>query len=85
MAYSDDSFDFEARAGHIPVLLNETVELLSPKDGEVYLDCTFGGGGHTSEILSRADCKVVAIDRDPEAVARAEKVARRYGESFEFH
>ena len=85
MVYSDDSFDFEARAGHIPVLLNETVELLSPKDGEVYLDCTFGGGGHTSEILSRADCKVVAIDRDPEAATRAEKVARRFGERFEFH
>ncbi len=85
MSNSNDSFNLDIRSGHIPVLLNETVTLLSPKDGEVYLDCTFGGGGHTSAILSSANCKVVAIDRDPYAIERSQKVKEQFGERFEFH
>jgi len=70
--------------GHKPVLLNEAVKVLAPKDGLTYLDCTFGGGGHTRAILNSANCKVVAIDRDPEAAERAEKVKKEYGDRFEF-
>ncbi len=85
MSNSNDSFNIDICSGHIPVLLKETVALLSPKDGEVYLDCTFGGGGHTSAILSSANCKVIAIDRDPYAIKRSEKVKEQFGERFEFH
>ncbi len=84
MSNSNDSFKIDIRSGHIPVLLNETVKLLSPADGETYLDCTFGGGGHTRAILRSADCKVIAVDRDAEAVARAEEVKAEFGERFEF-
>ncbi len=84
MSNSNDSFKIDVSCGHIPVLLNETVQMLSPKDEGIYLDCTFGGGGHTSAILSSANCKVVSLDRDPEAKERAKAVKARFGERFEF-
>ncbi len=49
---------------HKPVLLNEVVEALSPKDGSVYVDATFGGGGYSRRILETAQCVVYAIDQD---------------------
>jgi 16S rRNA (cytosine1402-N4)-methyltransferase len=53
---------------HIPVLVSEVVASLAPKDGETYIDGTFGAGGYTSAILAAANCKVLALDRDPNAV-----------------
>lgn len=60
-------------AEHRPVMLEEAVDALDPKDGETVVDATFGGGGHTSRILERLapDGRVVGIDRDPQAVGRA--------------
>jgi 16S rRNA (cytosine1402-N4)-methyltransferase len=63
---------------HIPVLGTEAVDWLAPRDGGVYLDGTFGGGGYTRDILSRATCRVVALDRDPEAVARGAALAAEF-------
>ena len=60
-------------AEHRPVMLEEAVDALDPKDGETVVDATFGGGGHASRILERLapDGRVVGIDRDPQAVGRA--------------
>jgi 16S rRNA (cytosine1402-N4)-methyltransferase len=63
---------------HIPVMLEEVLACLSAQDGGVYVDGTFGAGGYTRAILNAADCKVYAIDRDPEAFARAETMAKEY-------
>jgi 16S rRNA (cytosine1402-N4)-methyltransferase len=56
-------------ARHIPVLVRRAVELLDVRDGAVYVDATFGGGGYAREILAAADCTVVGIDRDRGAIA----------------
>lgn len=57
-------------ARHIPVLAAEALHYLSPRDGGVYIDGTFGAGGYTRAILNAADCAVIGIDRDRSAIAR---------------
>ncbi|WP_405285531.1 16S rRNA (cytosine(1402)-N(4))-methyltransferase RsmH [Gaopeijia maritima] len=57
---------------HLPVLGPRSVDLLDPRDGGLYVDGTVGGGGHTRLILERCDdCRVLAVDRDPEALEAA--------------
>jgi 16S rRNA (cytosine1402-N4)-methyltransferase len=56
-------------ARHIPVLVHSVVEFLSVRDGGIYVDATFGAGGHARAILAAADARVLAIDRDASAVA----------------
>src|SRR5437764_9470181 len=63
---------------HVPVLLTEVVDALLPRDGGRYVDGTFGGGGYTTAMLDRADCRVIAIDRDPDAIAAGRALAERY-------
>lgn len=58
-------------ARHVPVLLDDVVAALDPRDGETYVDGTFGAGGYSQAVLEAADCKVIGIDRDPDAVAGA--------------
>jgi len=66
-------------SGHIPVMLAEVLEALSPRDGAHYVDGTFGGGGYASAILEAADCRVLGIDRDPAAIARGQALVERFG------
>jgi 16S rRNA (cytosine1402-N4)-methyltransferase len=65
--------------GHIPVMLDAVVEAIEPRDGGRYIDGTFGGGGCTRALLEKAECRVLAIDRDPEAIARGAELAGNYG------
>ncbi len=54
---------------HIPVLLQEAVQALRPRAGGRYLDGTFGAGGYTRALLETEGAQVVALDRDPMAIA----------------
>ena len=63
---------------HLPVMLNEVLDALKPRDGAHYIDGTFGGGGYTRAILEAADCSVLGIDRDPAAIARGQDLVRRF-------
>ena len=65
-------------SGHLPVMLNEVLQALSPRDGAQYVDGTFGGGGYSSAILEAADCTVLGIDRDPDAIARGQALVERF-------
>ncbi len=63
---------------HIPVLFYETVDSLNVAEDGIYVDCTAGGGGHSAELLSRLgkNGRLIAIDRDPEAI---ETLTERFG------
>ena len=55
-------------ARHIPVLAPRVVEFLGVRNGGIYIDGTFGAGGYTRMILDAADCRVIGIDRDRDAI-----------------
>jgi len=69
---------------HFPVMLPQVLEKLAPHSGEVYVDATFGNGGYTEAVLQAADCKVIAIDRDPTVLPRVKELQQTYGQRFEF-
>ncbi len=71
-------------AAHAPVLLGEAVQALAIKPGGKYVDATFGRGGHSRQLLNflGEDGGLLAIDRDPAAVAEARE---RFGGDSRFH
>jgi 16S rRNA (cytosine1402-N4)-methyltransferase len=68
----------ESAGAHVPVLLAEAIAVLAPRDDGLYVDGTFGAGNYSRAILEAARCRVVALDRDPDAVARGGALAGRY-------
>lgn len=69
---------------HFPVMLDEVLQSLAPQDGETYVDATFGNGGYTQAILQAANCKVIALDRDPNVLPRVAELKAQFGNRFEF-
>ncbi|NXA40601.1 MET15 protein, partial [Eudromia elegans] len=64
---------------HIPVMVEEVVNFLTPQPGQCFLDMTFGAGGHTTALLQKAsDITIYALDRDPTAY----KIAQQLSESY---
>lgn len=63
---------------HIPVLLTEVLEALKVRTDETYIDGTFGAGGYSRALLEAADCKVIAFDRDINAVRAAAAICEEF-------
>lgn len=77
--------DADANGGsvrHIPVLLDEVVAALEPANGKIILDGTFGAGGYTTAILDKG-AHVVALDRDPTAIAAGQGMVKARGGSLD--
>ena len=66
---------------HIPVLLQESLEVLNPKPGEVFVDLTLGRAGHSSEILKRlgSEGMLYCFDRDDQAIAEGSAILSKIG------
>ncbi|MEK7343146.1 MAG: 16S rRNA (cytosine(1402)-N(4))-methyltransferase RsmH [Pseudomonadota bacterium] len=67
-----------AAAPHIPVLLDEVLDALAIRSGEVHVDGTFGAGGYSS-AMARAGARVFAFDRDPDAIREGQALAQAQG------
>ncbi|NIP57657.1 MAG: 16S rRNA (cytosine(1402)-N(4))-methyltransferase RsmH, partial [Gemmatimonadetes bacterium] len=73
--------DKERWSFHEPVLVEEVVDLLLRGGEGLFLDGTVGGGGHARALLERCSpCRLVGVDRDADAVARAKSVLAAYGD-----
>ena len=74
------------RSAHQPVLVNDVLEYLAPQPGAVMVDCTVGAGGHSLRLLPRLlpTGRLIAIDRDPEALALARQRLMEFHPQIEF-
>ena len=69
---------------HYPVLLKEVISVITPQHGGTFIDCTFGQGGYTQEILRYNDTKVIGLDRDIDSAKVGEKILVKYPNRFKF-
>ena len=70
---------------HLPVMLNEVLKISSPSSKKNFIDCTFGGGGYSKEILKFSKTSVQAIDRDKKVLPFAKKLEIQYPNRFKFY
>ena len=70
---------------HYPVMLNEVTKICSPKSGGTFIDCTFGGGGYSKNILKFNNTKVLAFDRDKFILNISKKLEKKYPKRFFFY
>ena len=66
-------------------MLKEVLKICLTKSGGIYLDCTFGGGGYSREILKYPNTNIIAIDRDKEVNPIAENLSLKFPKRFKFH
>jgi len=68
---------------HVPVLLAECLEALNLQDGKIYVDATFGGGGHSQKILeSGKDLILFGVDQDPDSIEQSKVLTEKYPDNF---
>ena len=70
---------------HYPVMLNQILSIISPQHGGTFIDCTFGGGGYSQEILKFPLTNVLAIDRDKITKRYASSLKKKFPERFNFY
>lgn len=82
-SYENDIFSYR-EASHKSVMRNEVLQALDLNHGGVFVDATFGAGGHTRAILESEDCIVVGVDRDPYTKVFADKITSDYPKRFHY-
>ena len=70
---------------HFPVMLKEVLKISSPSSKKKFIDCTFGGGGYSKEILKFPNTSVLAIDRDINVLSAARELERKFPNRFKFN
>ena len=70
---------------HFPVMLDEVIKICSPKSGGKYLDCTFGGGSYSKELLKFPNTKIIAFDRDERVLDIADNLKKQFENRFKFY
>ena len=69
---------------HYPVLLKEIISVITPQHGGTFIDCTFGQGGYSLEILRHEGTKVISLDRDADSGIIAKQIQDRFPDRFLF-
>ena len=70
---------------HLPVMIDEVINICKPKSGEYFMDCTFGAGGFSKEFLKFQNTKVVALDRDDHVIKIAKNFKNKFQSRFTFY
>ncbi len=74
-----------SEAKHLPVMIDEVLKICTPENGGTFMDCTFGAGGYSRELLKFPKTSVVAFDRDNHVVEIAERLKKKFHTRFIFH
>ena len=72
-------------SSHFPVMLNEVIKISSPSKGGTYIDCTFGGGGYSKQLLKFSKIKIKGLDRDEKVKEIGIKLEKKYPTRFKFY
>ncbi len=70
---------------HFPVMLSEVLKITRPTPQKKFIDCTFGGGGYSREILKYSNTSVQAIDRDKKTLSIAKDLEKKFPQRFKFY
>ena len=71
---------------HFPVMLEEVIQTCLPANkNQLIIDCTFGGGGYSKELLKFPNTKIIALDRDKSAISRASYLVKDFPVKFSFY
>ena len=70
---------------HFPVMLEKIISIVTPQHGGTFIDCTFGAGGYSKELLSFLNTEVIALDRDTSTIQSANVLLKNYKKRFKFY
>ena len=70
---------------HFPVMLSEVIKIISPLKEGIYIDCTFGGGGYSKQLLKVSKTIVKGLDRDKKVKELGKKLEQKFPERFKFY
>jgi 16S rRNA (cytosine1402-N4)-methyltransferase len=80
-----DNHTSSLELSHFPVMMNEVIKICSPSNGGKYIDCTFGGGGYSKELLKFSKTIVKGLDRDDKVKEIGKKLEKKFPGRFQFY